>query len=76
MFSKLPTVFIFVWFNKSYREVPAIEGVDDEGLVAEVDDAGHPVASLQGCHGAGDELSTLPVLHHPVVVTLLNILIP
>ncbi len=48
--------------------------MDDKGLVAEVDDAGDPVAGLEGRHGAGDELPALPVLHHTVVVAVLHIL--
>ena len=66
------------YYNKTggstYREVSPVEGVDDEGLVAEVDDPGDPVAGLEGGHGAGDELPALPVLHHPVVVAVLHIL--
>jgi hypothetical protein len=39
-----------------------------------VDDAGDPVAGLEGRHGAGDELPALPVLHHTVVIAVLHIL--
>ncbi len=58
----------------TYRQISPVKGMDDKGLVAEVDDAGDPVAGLEGRHGAGDELSALPVLHHTVVVAVLHIL--
>ena len=34
--------------QSTYGKVPAVEGVDDKGLVAQVDDPGHPVTGLQG----------------------------
>jgi hypothetical protein len=57
-----------------YRQISPVKGMDDKGLVAEVDDAGDPIAGLEGRHGAGDELTALPVLHHTVVVAVLHIL--
>ncbi len=61
-------------FLMPYRQISPVKGVDDKGLVAEVDDAGDPVAGLEGRHGAGDELPALPVLHHAVIVAVLHIL--
>ena len=55
-------------------EVAAVEGVDDEGLVAEVDDARDAVARLQGRHRAGDELAAVEVLDGAVVVAVLHVL--
>ena len=55
-------------------EVAAVEGVDDEGLVAEVDDARDAVARLQGRHRAGDELTAVEVLDGAVVVAVLHVL--
>ena len=55
-------------------EVAAVERVDDEGLVAEVDDPGDAVARLQGRHGAGDELVAAEVVHGAVVVAVFHVL--
>ena len=57
-----------------FGEVAAVEGVDDEGLVAEVDDARDAVAGLQGRHRAGDELAAVEVLDGAVVVAVLHVL--
>ncbi len=48
--------------------------MDDEGLVAEVDDAGDAVAGLQRGHRPRDELAPGEVLHRPVVVAVLQLL--
>ena len=48
--------------------------MDDEGLVAEVDDPGDAVAGLQGRHRAGDELPARKVLDRAVVVAVLQVL--
>ncbi len=48
--------------------------MDDEGLIAQVDDARDPVAGLQGGHGAGDELAALPIFHNTVIVAVLYVL--
>ena len=58
----------------AYRQVPSVEWVDDEGFVAQVDDAGDPVASLECGHGARDELAATEVFDGAMVVTVLNIL--
>ena len=58
----------------TYRQVPPEEWVDDKGFVAQVYDAGDPVACLKGCHGAGHVLTTRKVLHRPVVVAVFDIL--
>ena len=55
-------------------EVAAVEGVDDEGLVAQVNDARDAVARLEGRHGAGDELAAVEVLDGAVVVAVLHVL--
>ncbi len=57
-----------------YREIAAIEGVNDEGLVAEVDNPGDPVASLECSHRPGDELAARKILHCSVIITVFNVL--
>merc|ERR1719474_419102 len=56
------------------REISAIKRVDDERLIAQMNDPGDPVARLKGGHRAGDELTALPVFDYAVVVALLHVL--
>lgn len=58
----------------AHREVSSVEGMYDEGFVPQVDDPGDAVAGLDGGDGARYELPALPVLHHAVVVAVLNLL--
>jgi len=58
----------------AYGEISAVERVNDEGLVAQVDDARDAVAGLQRGHRPRDELASAQVLHRAVVVAMLQIL--
>ena len=48
--------------------------MNDKGFIAKMDNARDSITGLQRRHRARDEFSPLPVLHHAVVVALLNIL--
>ena len=54
--------------GSTHRHVAAEEGVDDERLVSDLDDAGDAVAGPHGCHRA-----RVPV-HRAVIVTVLDLL--
>ena len=48
--------------------------MDDEGLVAEVDDAGDSVAGLESGHRSRDELPARKVLDRTMVIAVLQVL--
>ena len=66
--------FVLLQVERYYREISANKRVNDKSFIAKMDNAGHSITGLEGRHGAGYELPTLPVLHHPVVVAVLHVL--
>ncbi|KAG5896504.1 hypothetical protein JTB14_020478 [Gonioctena quinquepunctata] len=50
------------------RKIASVKWMNDEGLVAHVDDPADPVASVKGCR------SSRVVLHCPMVITMFYVL--
>ena len=48
--------------------------MNDKSFIAKMDNAGHSITGLEGRHGAGYELPTLPVLDDSVIVAVLHVL--
>ena len=48
--------------------------MNDKSFIAKMYNSGHSVTRLQGGHGPGDELSSLPVLDDSVIVAVLHVL--
>ena len=66
--------FVLLQVERYYREISANKRVNDKSFIAKMYNSRHSITGLEGGHGARYELSTLPVLHDPVVVAVLDIL--
>ena len=66
--------FVLLQVERYYREISANKRVNDKSFIAKMDNAGHSITGLEGRHGAGYELPTLPVLDDSVIVAVLHVL--
>ena len=66
--------FVLLQVERYYREISANKRVNDKSFIAKMYNSRHSITGLEGRHGARYELSTLPVLHDPVVVAVLHVL--